>query len=58
MPSNDDRQIAALNSNVSQNNTRSSVQQSIFMLLYDLFISFPVRYTEKPGLMGAIALAI
>ena len=34
-----------------------TVQRSIFMLLYDLLISFPVRHTDIPGLMGAISLA-
>ena len=44
-PSSDNLQIDAPNSNVSQKSTRSSVHQSRFMLLYVLFISFPVRHT-------------
>ena len=38
-PSRDNLQVAAPNSNVSQKNTRSSVQQSIFMLRFVYFIS-------------------
>ena len=40
-------QNAAKNSNVSQRSTHSRVQHSLFMLLYALFISFPVRHTDN-----------
>ena len=40
-------QNTAPNSNVSQKTTNSRVQQSMFMLLYALFISFPVRHTNN-----------
>ena len=47
MPSSDNLQNAALNSNELQTNTNSLVQQSMFMSLYVLFISFPVRHTDN-----------
>ena len=46
-PSSDNLQIATPNSNVLQKSTRSSVYQSSIMLLYVLFISFPVRHTDN-----------
>ena len=45
-PSRDNLENAAPNSNVSQKSTNSRVQQSMFMSLYDLCISFPVRHTN------------
>ena len=44
-PSRDNLENAAPISNVLQKSTNSRVQQSMFMLLYALFISFPVRHT-------------
>ena len=44
-PSRDNLENAAPNSNVSQKCTNSRVQQSMFMSLYAVFISFPVRHT-------------
>ena len=38
---------AARNSNYHKKSTSSRVQQSMFMLLYALFISFPVRHTAN-----------
>ena len=49
-PSRDNLLIAAPNSNVFQKSTRYSVQLSICMLIYDLFISFSVRYRLISGL--------
>ena len=46
-PPRDNLQNAAQNSNVSQKTTNSLVQLSMFMLLYALFLSFPVRHTDN-----------
>ena len=40
-------QNAAPNSNYHKKSTHSRVQQSMFMLLYALLISFPVRHTAN-----------
>ena len=46
-PSRDNLQIDAPNSNVSHKSTSSNVLHSIFILLYALLISFPVRHTDN-----------
>ena len=43
-PSRDNLQIAAPNSNASQKSSMSRIQQTMFMLLYALFVSFPLRH--------------
>ena len=46
-PSHDYLQISVSNSNASQKSIMSRVQQTMFVLICSLFISFPVRHTDN-----------